>query len=49
MLPPRQPRIFTRLAHWQLLDIIKGHLPHAHMYADDTRLYLAFKLNLILQ
>ena len=27
----------------KLFDIVKGHLPHVHTYADDTQLYLAFK------
>ena len=29
----------------KLFDIIKLHLPSAHMYADDTQLYLSFKLS----
>ena len=27
----------------KLFDIIKGHLPHVHIYADDTQSYLSFK------
>ena len=27
----------------KLFDVIKTHLPHAHAYADDTRLYLSYK------
>ena len=30
-------------ARIKLFDIVKGHLPHVHTYADDTQLHLAFK------
>ena len=36
------PLLFTLYVS-KLFDIIKGHLPHVHTYADDTQLYLAFK------
>ena len=36
------PLLFT-LYVTKLFDIIKGHLPHVHTYADDMQLYLAFK------
>ena len=36
------PLLFT-LYLSKLFDIVKGHLPHVHTYADDTQLYLAFK------
>ena len=35
------PLLFT-LYVTKLFDIIKGHLPHVHTYADDMQLY-AFK------
>ena len=34
--------LFTVYAS-KLFDVIKGHLPHVHAYADDTQLYLSFK------
>ena len=36
------PLLFT-LYLSKLFDIVKGHLPHVHTYADDTQLHLAFK------
>ena len=36
------PLLFTIYVS-KLFDIIKLHLPSAHMYADDTQLYLSFK------
>ena len=36
------PLLFTMYAS-KLSDIIKGHLPRAHAYADDSQLYLSFK------
>ena len=36
------PLLFTVYAS-KLFDVIKGHLPHVHAYADDTQLYLSFK------
>ena len=36
------PLLFAMYAS-KLFDIIKGHLPRTHAYADDTRLYLSFK------
>ena len=36
------PLLFTLYVS-KLLDIVKGHLPHVHKYADNTQLYLAFK------
>ena len=38
------PLLFTLYAS-KLFDIIEGHLPDVHTYADDTQLYLAFKPN----
>ena len=37
------PLLYTIYAS-ELLDIIEKHLPDAHTYADDTQLYLSFKL-----
>ena len=36
------PLLFTMYAS-KLFEVIKGHLPTAHAYADDTQLYLSFK------
>ena len=36
------PLLFILYAS-RLFDILESHLPHSHMYADDTQLYLAFK------
>ena len=36
------PLLFTMYAS-KLFEVIKGHLPLVHAYADDTQLYLSFK------
>ncbi|CAB4034171.1 Hypothetical predicted protein, partial [Paramuricea clavata] len=36
------PLLFTVYAS-KLFEVVKHHLPNAHAYADDTKLYLAFK------
>ena len=38
------PLLFTIYAS-KLFDIIKGHLPTVHCYADDTQLYVSFSPN----
>lgn len=36
------PLLFTIYAS-KLFEVLKGHLPLVHVYADDTQLYLSFK------
>ena len=38
------PLLFTIYAS-KLFDVIEGHLPTVHCYADDTQLYVAFSPN----
>ena len=38
------PLLFTMYAS-KLFDVVKNHLPNIHAYADDTQIYLSFKLD----
>ena len=38
------PLLFT-LYSSKLFDIIKGHFPAVHCYADDTQVYISFRAN----